>query len=388
MSALPIIVKREFTKCWIVHPPIGNVPLIHTIGHRAWLKSRCVATVCGITANASKSESEARKSGACAVARLRGRGRGLGPRGHVSLEKLARRIDRAGALKCYFERATGRILCGRLKYATGYCKWRVAFFATIARFSPLSHRFDPPLHHSHAPSLQNKGSSQEAGSRYAPQRMQVTFIGRAKAFPFIIPKAWPRIERLNIYYKGVGVEAGGGGVMLLALALSISLLSAATVAACMLSSDRMGAPPLGMRRAGGEGGRRLGRRFLAAVRAECWPITLDPFGETTLSRKSPFRFDVGSLAFPYAPCRGKADDCGGSCASNLKLLGAMNCWCIMLVRACGWGRWKTVYKWLCLFSSSCVHLKKTSCALNIVPSLPGKGGQCGVSLVSSRNATG
>ncbi|KAI9099559.1 hypothetical protein K1719_024564 [Acacia pycnantha] len=25
MSALPIIVKREFTKCWIVHPPIGNV---------------------------------------------------------------------------------------------------------------------------------------------------------------------------------------------------------------------------------------------------------------------------------------------------------------------------------------------------------------------------
>ncbi|KAK9160452.1 hypothetical protein Syun_006793 [Stephania yunnanensis] len=85
--------------------------------------------------------------------------------------------------------------------------------------------------------------------------------------------------------------------------------------------------------------------------------------------------------------RGKADDCDGSCASNLKLLGAMNCWCIMLVRACGWGRWKTVYKWLCLFSSSCVHLKKTSCALNIVPSLPGKGGQCGVSLVSSRNAT-
>ncbi|KAK9140447.1 hypothetical protein Scep_010128 [Stephania cephalantha] len=58
--------------------------------------------------------------------------------------------------------------------------------------------------------------------------------------------------------------------------------------------------------------------------------------------------DIGSLAFPYAPCRGKADDRSGSCASNLKLPGAMNCWCIMLVRACGWGRWKMVYKWLCL----------------------------------------
>ncbi|KAK9080912.1 hypothetical protein Syun_031947 [Stephania yunnanensis] len=64
MSALPIIVKREFTKCWIVHPPIGNV-----VG----LGRRETATVCGITANASKSESEARKSGACAVARCQAR---------------------------------------------------------------------------------------------------------------------------------------------------------------------------------------------------------------------------------------------------------------------------------------------------------------------------
>ncbi|KAK6152511.1 hypothetical protein DH2020_015146 [Rehmannia glutinosa] len=30
MSALPIIVKREFTKCWIVHPPIGNVVMKNT----------------------------------------------------------------------------------------------------------------------------------------------------------------------------------------------------------------------------------------------------------------------------------------------------------------------------------------------------------------------
>ncbi|KAK9160456.1 hypothetical protein Syun_006797 [Stephania yunnanensis] len=129
----------------------------------------------------------------------------------------------------------------------------------------------------------------------------------------------------------------------------------------MLSSDRMGAPPWHAAARAARVVRQLRSAFLALF--------------------------ARSAGHHVGPFRGKADDCDGSCASNLKLLGAMNCWCIMLVRACGWGRWKTVYKWLCLFSSSCVHLKKTSCALNIVPSLPGKGGQCGVSLVSSRNAT-
>ncbi|KAK8475147.1 hypothetical protein V6N13_108793, partial [Hibiscus sabdariffa] len=35
------------------------------------------------------------------------------------------------ALKRNFHRAAGRILCRRLKYATGYCKWQSGLAATI-----------------------------------------------------------------------------------------------------------------------------------------------------------------------------------------------------------------------------------------------------------------
>nr|AFK36469.1 unknown [Lotus japonicus] len=35
------------------------------------------------------------------------------------------------ALKCNSHRAAGRILCRRLKYATGYCKWQSGLAATI-----------------------------------------------------------------------------------------------------------------------------------------------------------------------------------------------------------------------------------------------------------------
>ncbi|KAK8616847.1 hypothetical protein V6N13_116817 [Hibiscus sabdariffa] len=49
------------------------------------------------------------------------------------------------ALKRNFHRAAGRILCRRLKYAMGYCKWQSGLAATIQlRFSPLSLRFVPP----------------------------------------------------------------------------------------------------------------------------------------------------------------------------------------------------------------------------------------------------
>ncbi|KAK9160440.1 hypothetical protein Syun_006781 [Stephania yunnanensis] len=268
--------------------------------------------------------------------------------------------------------------------------------------------------------------------------------GGAKAVPRAcqgVPrraKAVPRMcqggvrERLNIYYKGVGVEAGVARVMLLALALSISLLSTATwwPLACLVvigwepppwhaaarargwSAARTAFLALFARSAGQSrwtlsvkrpfrenphfGCRFRWQPWAGRILGMSWPrenfatIYLEPFldarnGGTRMG--GALRLSVETPTLASDPFRGKADDCGGSCASNLKLLGAMNCWCIMLVRACGWGRWKTVYKWLCLFSSSCVHLKKTSCALNIVPSLPGKGGQCGVSLVSSRNAT-
>ncbi|KAK8523783.1 hypothetical protein V6N13_016960 [Hibiscus sabdariffa] len=35
------------------------------------------------------------------------------------------------ALKRNFHRAAGRILCRRLQYATGYCKWQSGLAATI-----------------------------------------------------------------------------------------------------------------------------------------------------------------------------------------------------------------------------------------------------------------
>ncbi|CAN1125719.1 hypothetical protein LINPERHAP2_LOCUS3038 [Linum perenne] len=41
-----------------------------------------------------------------------------------------RKICRA-ALNCDFHRAVNRILCRRLKYATGYCKWQSGLAATI-----------------------------------------------------------------------------------------------------------------------------------------------------------------------------------------------------------------------------------------------------------------
>ncbi|KAK8640530.1 hypothetical protein V6N13_008283 [Hibiscus sabdariffa] len=47
-------------------------------------------------------------------------------------------------LKRHFHRAAGRILCRRLKYATGYCKWQSGLAATIHRDSALCH-FDSSL---------------------------------------------------------------------------------------------------------------------------------------------------------------------------------------------------------------------------------------------------
>ncbi|KAK8616702.1 hypothetical protein V6N13_116672 [Hibiscus sabdariffa] len=48
------------------------------------------------------------------------------------------------ALKRNFHRAAGRILCRRLKYATGYCKWQSGLAATIHSDSALCH-FDSSL---------------------------------------------------------------------------------------------------------------------------------------------------------------------------------------------------------------------------------------------------
>ncbi|KAK8700985.1 hypothetical protein V6N13_019375 [Hibiscus sabdariffa] len=48
------------------------------------------------------------------------------------------------ALKRNFHRAAGRILCRRLKYATGYCKWQSGLAAMIHRDSALC-RFDSSL---------------------------------------------------------------------------------------------------------------------------------------------------------------------------------------------------------------------------------------------------
>ncbi|KAK8632042.1 hypothetical protein V6N13_028819 [Hibiscus sabdariffa] len=52
-----------------------------------------------------------------------------GPQGHVSWAQHARRTSRAAALKRNFHRAAGRILCKRLKYATGY-------FPTLVKIVP------------------------------------------------------------------------------------------------------------------------------------------------------------------------------------------------------------------------------------------------------------
>ncbi|KAI3481966.1 hypothetical protein L1887_55397 [Cichorium endivia] len=57
--------------------------------------------------------------------------RGLGPQRHVSLAKPVRRMSRAGRHEVQFHQAAGRILCRRLKYATGYCKWQSGLAATI-----------------------------------------------------------------------------------------------------------------------------------------------------------------------------------------------------------------------------------------------------------------
>ncbi|KAK8666950.1 hypothetical protein V6N13_007102 [Hibiscus sabdariffa] len=57
-----------------------------------------------------------------------------GPQGHVSWAQHARRTSRACRLKRNFHRAAGRILCRRLKYATGY-------FPTLVKIFPRQ----PPL---------------------------------------------------------------------------------------------------------------------------------------------------------------------------------------------------------------------------------------------------
>ncbi|KAK8525165.1 hypothetical protein V6N13_016241 [Hibiscus sabdariffa] len=66
------------------------------------------------------------------VARLPTRSRGLWPPKGTCRGRSTRvgQVARA-ALKRNFHRAAGRILCRRLKYATGYCKWQSGLAATI-----------------------------------------------------------------------------------------------------------------------------------------------------------------------------------------------------------------------------------------------------------------
>ncbi|KAK4360148.1 hypothetical protein RND71_019100 [Anisodus tanguticus] len=123
-------------------------PLIHTIGHRAWLKSRWrEATVSLDYERTPLSRIRARSAHAPAV-RLPPAVGACGPQGHVSLARSSRRKSRgAAALKYNFHRAAGRILCGRLKYATGVLRRRVAFFATIRRDSALCRSIRPSPSH-------------------------------------------------------------------------------------------------------------------------------------------------------------------------------------------------------------------------------------------------
>ena len=53
------------------------------------------------------------------------------PRRHVPLAKPSGERAAQAALKYNPPRAAGRILCRRLKYAMGYCKWQSGFAATI-----------------------------------------------------------------------------------------------------------------------------------------------------------------------------------------------------------------------------------------------------------------
>ncbi|CAF1963688.1 unnamed protein product, partial [Brassica napus] len=67
------------------------------------------------------------------------------PQRHVSLAKSVREAPARPPLNYNYHRAAGRILCRRLKYATGYCKWQKwPCCHDPLRFSPLSLRFDPP----------------------------------------------------------------------------------------------------------------------------------------------------------------------------------------------------------------------------------------------------
>ncbi|CAN6989981.1 unnamed protein product, partial [Brassica rapa subsp. trilocularis] len=54
------------------------------------------------------------------AARLLTLSRSFGSQRHVSLAKSVRT-----ALNYNYHRVAGRILCRRLKYATGYCKWQI-----------------------------------------------------------------------------------------------------------------------------------------------------------------------------------------------------------------------------------------------------------------------
>ncbi|KAK9080920.1 hypothetical protein Syun_031886 [Stephania yunnanensis] len=68
---------------------------------------------------------------------------------------------------------------------------RVACRHDPPRFSPLSHRFDPPLHHSHAPSLQNKGSSQ--GTHEVGMPSKTGCKSPSSGVPRPSPSSFPRM---------------------------------------------------------------------------------------------------------------------------------------------------------------------------------------------------
>ncbi|KAK8530534.1 hypothetical protein V6N13_097294 [Hibiscus sabdariffa] len=112
MSGSSYHCEAEFTKCWIVHPTNREREL--GLDRRETVRIRARSDACARRPIADP-----------AVGGL------WPPRARVvGAARASGQVARA-ALKRNFHRAAGRILCRRLKYATGYCKWQSGLAATI-----------------------------------------------------------------------------------------------------------------------------------------------------------------------------------------------------------------------------------------------------------------